>query len=166
MRKGIWYLVFGIGSLHLLAINFTEYISYFSSKSDKVETDKGGEKSLEIKEEPVTGSPERKNESDEETERPPLDLFKSIFENSESEEDEEEEQRQEQVKVEENVVAPPVPVQKVVTTPNLPNKKIATGLFANIDFDKLNQRKSQTVQQPHVALPGRKINVPLLISPS
>jgi hypothetical protein len=96
---------------------------------------KGDAQAQEIKEEDVDETEES---------RPPLDLFKSIFANSDSDESEPEEEQQPS----EPPPAEPTAVPASAPVPSVPSKKIATGLFANIDFDKLNQRASTTAPPP------------------
>lgn len=95
---------------------------------------------LEIKEEDV---------DETEQSKPPLDLFKSIFANSDSEESEPEEEP-----TVDTPAAPSVVVPAAESAASGPSKKIATGLFANIDFDKLNQRASTTTKPPPALAPG------------
>lgn len=71
-----------------------------------------------------------------EIKKPPIDLFKEIFANSSSEEDEEEKELELSPKVSSSPEDESVPV-----------KKAGFGVFANLDLDALNQRKSPKYSQ-------------------
>ena len=87
-----------------------------------------------------------KQEEDEVTEKPPADLFKAIFLDSESESEDDDDNGQ----TESAPAPPPVPaINPAVSGPKpwqekegniLRNKEPARGIFANIDLDSLNRR--------------------------
>ncbi len=95
------------------------------------------------------------NEREEEVvaEKPPPDLFKSIFlDSDESSDDDKEESEKEQEKKSVNPPPKPKPNSNPMAGAKnvLRNPAPAKGIFANIDFDKLNAKKKNKPQPPVV----------------
>ena len=125
------------------------------------EKQESGEESTEPNEEAKIEVENIKQEEEEETVKPPADLFKAIFLDSESDSDDDKNEEAESAPV----ARPPVHINTSNPSGSGPkpweekegnilrNKEPARGIFANIDLDSLNRRgpaeeKRSTEQKP------------------
>ena len=115
------------------------------------EDGKDGEDTAGRKPLSVTMAASVKEEEEEMHEKPPMDLFKAIFANSDSESSEEEEEGDgDGSKREERAEKVPTLGKAAEGEPSSKPREAPRGIFANIDFDALNRRTRRNSPPPLV----------------